>query len=154
MPIDSTWFLRPPGIPERFAAGGLVVRLANGRILLALTRDADRPDYILPKGGIERKETPEQAARREIAEEAGLLQLTLLAELGTRGRLNFKRKRWTTTRYFLFRTEEVDFAPTEAAHYAPAWFDLDKLPTLFWPEQRELIESNRATIRQLLLAPH
>ena len=150
MPIDPTWYVRPPGVPERLAAGGVVVRAEGGRVLVALTRNADRSDYILPKGGVERRETLEDAARREITEEAGIERLTLLDSLGTRGRLNFNRKRWTTTHYFLFRTDQVDFDRTEGGGYKPGWFPIDDLPQMFWPEQRELIESNQTKIERLV----
>lgn len=149
MPIDPSWYVRPPGVPERLAAGGVVVRAEGERVYTVLTRDVGRPSYILPKGGIDPGETPEQAARREIAEEAGIVRLTLLDFLGTRGRLNFRRKRWTTTHYFLFHTDQTEFIRTERGRYKPAWFPLDDLPSLFWPEQRELIESNRNRMIQL-----
>lgn len=54
---------------ETLSAGGVVFR-PNGKVLLL--RRADERRWCLPKGGVEKGETPEQAARREIREEAGL----------------------------------------------------------------------------------
>jgi 8-oxo-dGTP pyrophosphatase MutT (NUDIX family) len=145
--IDESWYIRPPGppgVPDRHNAGGVVARREGERVLVALLRERKHPDYVLPKGGIERGETAEMAARREIAEEAGFTALTLLAELGTRERLSFKRRKWTTVHYFLYVTEEIDVTPIDQENHAekPFWFPLEKLPPFFWPEQRELIETN------------
>ncbi|HKZ62919.1 MAG TPA: NUDIX domain-containing protein [Thermoplasmata archaeon] len=51
------------------SAGGVVID-ASGRVLLL--RTADEGIWCFPKGHIERGETAEDAARREIAEECGL----------------------------------------------------------------------------------
>jgi 8-oxo-dGTP pyrophosphatase MutT (NUDIX family) len=85
----------------------------DGAVLVALSRLGAGGDCFLPKGGVEKGETLEQAARREIAEEAGLTDLTLLAPLGTRSRLNWNRKRWITTHYFLFCTDQEEGRPTD-----------------------------------------
>jgi 8-oxo-dGTP pyrophosphatase MutT (NUDIX family) len=54
-------------------AGGVVVRARDGRRELLLVRAKPWPhDWVLPKGHIEPGETPEQAARREVREEAGV----------------------------------------------------------------------------------
>ena len=54
-------------------AGGVVRRQLDNRLAFLLVR-ARRPphDWVLPKGHIERGETPEQTARREVGEEAGV----------------------------------------------------------------------------------
>ena len=54
-------------------AGGLVRTERDGTVLFLIVR-ASRPPYewVLPKGHIEAGETPEQAARREVLEEAGV----------------------------------------------------------------------------------
>lgn len=151
--IDESWYIRPPAIPERHNAGGIVVRRDADQVLIALLREWKYPDYVLPKGGIERGETPEVAARREITEEAGFTALTLLAELGTRERLSFTRRKWTIGHYFLYVTEQIDVTPIDAANHPekPSWFPLEKLPSFFWPEQRELVETNYQKIRDAVI---
>jgi ADP-ribose pyrophosphatase YjhB (NUDIX family) len=54
-------------------AGGVVRRDDGAEPRFLLVR-ASRPpyDWVLPKGHIERGETPEETARREVAEEAGV----------------------------------------------------------------------------------
>ncbi len=114
---------------------------------MALTTEIGLNAYILPKGGVKKKETLEQAAAREIEEEAGLTDLHLVDLLGTRERLDFEKTKWITTHYFLYVTTQVRGVPTDRHHaYEVRWFPLEDLPEIFWPEQRELIESNRILI--------
>lgn len=61
-------------------AGGIVLG-EHGTI--ALVRNRKETLWFFPKGGVERGETDEDAARREIKEEAGLKHLELIADLGT-----------------------------------------------------------------------
>ena len=54
-------------------AGGLVVRTRDGRPEIVVIRPSDGSDaWVLPKGHIEPGEQPEQAAVREVEEEAGV----------------------------------------------------------------------------------
>jgi len=144
-PIDASWYQRPPGLPEQVSAGGVVVRYAGGLTYAALVRDGREQLYVLPKGHVEPGESFDQAARREIEEEAGLAELHYLTELGRRSRLSYSKRVWKVTHYFLYRTSQVDGKPTDAHKpYELRWFPLDRLPPLFWPEQRETIEQARA----------
>ena len=58
---------------REFSAGGLIWRRQNpsGRPEVVLVRPAGRNTWVLPKGGLESKETVEQAAMRECREETG-----------------------------------------------------------------------------------
>jgi 8-oxo-dGTP pyrophosphatase MutT (NUDIX family) len=145
--IDETWYQRPPGTPDRTSAGGVVTRWDGSEALIALAREAHWPQFILPKGGVERGETLEQAARREILEEAGLMDLHLIRPLDRRERLDFRKRRWITTHYFLFATCQVKGAPTDRHHhYALGWYPLARLPELLWPEQAELLATHAEEI--------
>ena len=81
---------------EEISAGGVVVRLHGGRPLFLLIRDSYR-NWGFPKGHLEPGETAHAAAIREVAEETGLGDLRLRAEIETidwyfrfRGRLIHK----------------------------------------------------------------
>ena len=147
MQIDDRWYTRPPGVPAHDSAGGIVVRLGDAGVEVALVREGPHSAFVLPKGHVEAGERLEQAARREIAEEAGIRNLTLLAEMGVRERLDFERASWKRTHYFLFAASgavgRLDPSPA-------AWFPLDALPPMFWPEQRALLEQERVRIETLL----
>lgn len=147
MRIDQTWYQRPAGISAHVSAGGVVARVEGERIYLAFATERDRQEYVLPKGHVEPGEALEQAARREIEEETGLADLTLLDQLGMKARLSFDKTSWKETHYFLFYTTQEHATPTDSQHHdALVWQPLDALTNLFWPEQRALIEEHRAKI--------
>lgn len=151
--IDDTWYHRNPGLPENIAAGGVVIRAESDTMSLALIRDEGFPGYILPKGHIEYGESLEEAAIREIGEESGLIDLTLLGYLGMRERMDFTKRSWKITHYFLFTTAQREGRPTDPDHsYHLTWFDIRTLPEMFWPEQRDLIESGLEMIVRLVNA--
>ena len=149
--IDESWYKRPPGVSDRTSAGGIVARIEDGRIYVALVGELGLTERVLPKGGVEPGESLEETARREIEEEAGLSSLELIEELGVRERLSYDKVCWITTYYFLFVTEQVEGTPTDVEHhYELAWHPIGALPAIFWPEQRELIETNRDEIVGLI----
>jgi 8-oxo-dGTP pyrophosphatase MutT (NUDIX family) len=151
--IDDSWYQRSPGLAEEISAGGIVVRLEKGQVYVALVRENRDPRYVLPKGGIDRGETIEQAARREIREEAGFSQLERRADLGMRERLTFSKKTWKKTHYFLFVTEQVQVKPSDRSVKEVRWFAIDALPDMLWPEQKALIDFNRHEIIKLVNQP-
>ncbi len=149
--IDESWYKRPPGVSDRTSAGGVVARIADRQIYVALVGEFGLTERVLPKGGVEPGESLEEAARREIEEEAGLSSLVLIEKLGIRARLSHDKVCWITTHYFLFLTGQVEGAPTDVEHhYELAWYPIGALPAIFWPEQRELIETNRDKIVGLI----
>jgi 8-oxo-dGTP pyrophosphatase MutT (NUDIX family) len=72
---------------REFSAGGLVVRHLHGQWHLAVIEPAGResesgkPIFALPKGWIDRGEKAEEAAVREVREEAGV-EATVVSKLG------------------------------------------------------------------------
>ena len=145
--IDDSWYIRPKGLQERQAAGGVVVRWDGNQILLALAHERGHTDYVLPKGHVEAGEEIEYAARREIEEEVGVSKLHLIEKLGIKERLDFNKTEWKITHYFLYLTEQIDAVPTSTTHHERmSWVPLEPLPAFFWPEQRALIEENTCQI--------
>ena len=63
---------------DEFSAGGVVVRGDEMIVIVPVKRASDGRRVLgLPKGHLDGDETPEEAARREVAEETGVQ-----AELG------------------------------------------------------------------------
>jgi ADP-ribose pyrophosphatase YjhB (NUDIX family) len=148
--IDDSWYVRTSGLVEVTSAGGVVLRTDGVTRLVALITELDHPHYVLPKGHVEPGESLEAAARREVGEEAGLHDLRLIRPLGSRRRQNFERTKWKTIHYFLYTSEEIEFNPIEGDKHPDArWFPLDSLPTMFWPDQRELLVEVQQRLNEL-----
>jgi 8-oxo-dGTP pyrophosphatase MutT (NUDIX family) len=150
--IDHTWYTRPSGVSEQVSAGGVVARIENKKIMIALATQRGHAGLVLPKGRVEAGESLEQAARREIEEETGLHRLKLLMPLGFEERLDYHKTYWKKTHYFLFITDQTDGQPTDVQHHdAVEWHALESVPDLFWPEQTRLIRENVKNIEMAVL---
>lgn len=150
MKINESWYIKPAGITENVSAGGVVVRKLKDKVYIALVRDKKFSDYLLPKGRVEAGEDLIAVAKREISEETGLRDLRLISKLGEKERLTFEKDAWRKTYYFLFLTSQEKGQQNlqeSEEDYIIEWFDLDKLPPFFWPEQRELVEENIEKIK-------
>lgn len=57
---------------KHFSAGGIVVRKIDGQPHVLIVQHSGHKGWGFPKGHIEKGETPEQAAVREVEEEVGV----------------------------------------------------------------------------------
>jgi 8-oxo-dGTP pyrophosphatase MutT (NUDIX family) len=85
------------------AAGGIVVK--DGKILSIVRKGI--PD--LPKGHIEKGETPEVAALREVGEETGISKLRIVKELPSTWHCYLEHDEWMLKRtyWYLMESEET-----------------------------------------------
>lgn len=157
--IDKTWYQRPEeSLRERVSAGGVVVRLERGNLLVALVREIESrgevlPGYVLPKGGLEPGEDRDAGARREIQEEIGLTEVTWLAPVRTIERYDLYRSYWSINHYDLFVTSQLsgDILDKEH-HFDMGWFPIDALPDLFWPCEARMLDRHRPEIYDAVIA--
>lgn len=130
------------------SAGGLVIAGIDGpkdgqvAALIGRTDRRGRMLWSLPKGHIEKGETAEQTAIREVAEETGI-RGTVLAALGsidywfvTEGRRVHK-----TVHHYLMRSLGGELSDDDVEVTEVAWVPLGELPTrLAYADERRLAE--------------
>jgi 8-oxo-dGTP pyrophosphatase MutT (NUDIX family) len=134
------------------SAGGVVARKVDERIEVALVGDTQRDAWYLPKGGLNRGETIEQAALREVREETGL-DVRMVGPLRAieywffvRGARVHKR-----VHYFLMAPTGGDFSRRDHENDRAAWFDLDEaLSEMSYENEAEVV---RDAARQLESTP-
>ncbi len=112
-----------PSVAE-LAAGAVVANEAQGALLLLHHAVEDR--WCFPKGHVDAGESLVEGAIREITEEAGLKELTLVEELGEVAYRFYdpgrERNVFKTTVYFLA------FSPDEHVHLEPTFDSAQWLP--------------------------
>jgi len=130
------------GRPEEFSAGGVVVDGDRVVVIVPVKRAAgDQRVLGLPKGHPDGDETPEQAARREVGEEAGVSG-ELICELGDvtyyyerKGRSVAKR-----VRFYLFEYRSGDVADHDHEIEEARWMPLEQAAReLTYAGEREMV---------------
>lgn len=108
-------------------AGGVVVHATTGKILV-VSQNGD--SWSLPKGHLDPGEDDLTAARREIAEESGVTDLTLVRPLGeyerhaiARGGHGEQTGEMKTIAMFLFVTAQDALAPLDPKNPEARWVD-------------------------------
>ena len=120
-----------------------MVREGEVVVIVPVKRAADGRRVLgLPKGHPDGDESPEDAARREVAEETGL-QAELVDELGdVRYRYERKGRRVAkVVRFYLFRYLSGDVADHDHEIEEARWMPLEQAAReLTYPGEREMVE--------------
>ncbi len=137
---------------EQVSAGGVAYRKSEGRTEIALILTNPERRWQLPKGIIDEGETEEQAALREVREEAGI-ETEVVAPLdrteywftaardGSRSRIH-KYVHWFLLRYVSGNVTDHDHEVFEAR-----WFDLDKaLELLAFKNERGIVKKAKGLL--------
>ncbi len=135
---------------EAISSGGIVYRVHDGNVEILLLRDTRYEDWVLPKGHVEENETLEKAALREIREEAGVTEATVVRELGSVRRFVEQAQEWKTVHYFLISASpDEPKGKLETQVMETAWFRPDELPKMYLPEQEKIIKENLEMMKKL-----
>ena len=118
-------------VRKELSAGGVAVRQERGQWMVALLKTHHRRGdvWVLPKGHVEmdRKERVDDAAKREVQEEAGIQDLVVRDLLGTT-RFVFQAEEALvkkTVHYYLMVTEQKELTPQEEEGFVDAgWFPI------------------------------
>lgn len=110
------------------SAGAIILREVEGKLKIALAHHARvTKSWVLPKGHVEEGESLEQAALREIYEEAGLYDVQLIKHLGTIMRASVKSNgdlEQKTIHYYLAYAlgDSQSQTPTDPRFTDVGWF--------------------------------
>ncbi|MDR7534647.1 MAG: NUDIX hydrolase [Armatimonadota bacterium] len=137
------------------SAGGVVFRRTSRGAELLLLRHASGK-WMLPKGTIERGETPEAVALREVREETGLSNVQVRTDLGQE-RYSFY---WRTENAFYDKTVRYylleflggeDVQPQRDEGFVAAeWVTVDEaLRRIKYKETREIVRRARSALADL-----
>jgi 8-oxo-dGTP pyrophosphatase MutT (NUDIX family) len=141
-------------VPAEISAGGVLVRRLKGEWVFAAIRPNGKPEgvWALPKGLVDRGESVETTALREVAEETGA-EGRSLGKLGDvryvysrGGQRIFKVVSFYLLRYSRGRLD--DLAPEQRREVAEArWLPLDEAERLLaYRGEREMAEKARARL--------
>ena len=115
-----------------YTAGGVVLN-AKGKILIA--NKLNRA-FTFPKGHIDPGEDALTATKREIYEETGVTDLTLVRELGTYDRYRISKdggddlNKLKTITMFLFTTNQMKLQPVDPDHPDARWVSKEEVASL------------------------
>jgi ADP-ribose pyrophosphatase YjhB (NUDIX family) len=134
------------------AACGVVVSPAGGQVLVLLRPDRLGPQGVpelrLPKGHIEPGESPKEAALREVAEEAGVSELEIIADLGHQT-VEFEWRQVHIIRqetYFLMACSSTHLPGGSEEQFRPLWLTWeDALRRITYEAEREWLRRARQT---------
>jgi 8-oxo-dGTP pyrophosphatase MutT (NUDIX family) len=114
------------------SAGGVVIN-KEGLILVVSQRGTS---WSLPKGHIEEGEDKLTAARREIYEESGVQNLTLIKELGSYQRYKISQSggedktEIKTIHMYLFITDQTELSPVDPHNPEARWVRKDEVAAI------------------------
>ncbi len=121
------------------AAGGIVHRFVSSvSVEIACIYREARGDWTFPKGKLDRGETFEQAAIREVVEETGM-HCRVERFVGTTNYTHRKGKPKIVA-YYLMSVNEGEFAPNDEVDEL-VWLPLERVRDLLtWDRDRELFD--------------
>ena len=120
------------------SAGGVVVNKLTGDVLVVA-----QPNKVwsLPKGHIDKGEDPLVAAKREIFEESGVIDVSLISELGKYKRFKIGKfvkddeSEIKDIRMYLFTTDQEHLEPKDPMHEEARWVSRFEVANLLTHEK-------------------
>ena len=135
----------------------------DGKVFVGKRIDQTVEGWQMPQGGIDKGETPRQAALRELEEEVGTAKAEVIAEMDDwvtydlpehlvgvafKGKYRGQRQKWFALR-FTGQDSEIDLTAHEPEFSSFQWVSLDALPELIVPFKRETYKAVIAAFKTL-----
>lgn len=132
---------------DLYRAGvGMMVVNADGLVLVGQRKNTDLSSgsWQMPQGGIDHNENPKEAAIRELSEEVGTTNVSILAEskkwytydlpkdiasVCWGGKYIGQKQKWFLMK-FLGRDAEINIATSQPEFQAWQWIEMQKLPSI------------------------
>ena len=150
----------PSDLPYRPCVGIMLFN-KDGKVFVGKRLDQTVEAWQMPQGGIDKGESPRQAALRELGEEVGTDKADIIGEMedwvtydlpehligiAFHGKYKGQRQKWFALR-FTGQDSDIDLAAhdPEFSH----WVSLDELPDLIVPFKREIYRQVITAFRDL-----
>ncbi|MCX5720219.1 MAG: NUDIX hydrolase [Nitrospirae bacterium] len=144
--------MRPATIKTQVSSGGVIFRKNNDMVEIALVSVKDGKVWCLPKGIVDKGESPEKTAVREVSEETGL-RGRIVEKLGEikywyyikEGNIKCRK----TVHFFLMEYEGGDVADHDWEVDSASWFQIDEaLKKVNYKSEKELLEKAKKNLLQ------
>jgi putative (di)nucleoside polyphosphate hydrolase len=152
----------PSDLPYRPCVGIMLFN-RQGEVFVGKRIDQTVEGWQMPQGGIDKGETPKQAALRELQEEVGTGKAEIIGEMDDwvtydlpphlvgvafHGKYKGQRQKWFAMR-FTGSEADINLTTHEPEFSSFRWVDLDALPGLIVPFKRDTYKQVIAAFRSL-----
>jgi 8-oxo-dGTP pyrophosphatase MutT (NUDIX family) len=139
--------MKPSALITQVSSGGVIFRRRKNSIEIAMVAVKNRSVWCLPKGLIDKGETPETAALREVSEETGL-KGRIIEKLGEISYWYYLKeenaKCRKTVHFFLMEYEGGDVSNHDREVDTASWIPIDEaFSRASYRGERDMIERAR-----------
>jgi 8-oxo-dGTP pyrophosphatase MutT (NUDIX family) len=143
--------MRPGPIKRQVSSGGVIFRKTDTSIEIALIAVKGGKVWCIPKGIIDKGESPEVTAVREVSEETGL-QGRIIEKLGEINYWYYIKEEESrcrkTVHFFLIEYESGDTSKHDFEVDMVSWFSIDEaLKKASYKGEREIIEKAKEILK-------